>query len=207
MGYPMQPEDRARLNALFSDQLSDLTITVLPQELTSLHAIIGSETIVFHRYSDWLDMALRIGKLSDSSLIQKRLANIDVGYMASANYISRNNIPQKLEDLQDHSLAILSNLYGHPIVKAHEVSITPHLISNSMPVLKEFIKENKGIATIATFFCKEELAKGEFIHIFPEQLYTKRSLYLLTRPNKYIPKHVKLFKEFLIQNLPAKISE
>ncbi len=164
-----------------------------------------NEILDFNEFE--VDMALRIGKLSESSLIQKRLAHIDVGYMASANYISRNNIPQKLEDLQDHSLAILSNLYGHPIVKAHEVSITPHLISNSMPVLKEFIKENKGIATITTFFCKEELAKGEFIHIFPEQLYTKRSLYLLTRPNQYIPKHVKLFKEFLIQNLPAKISE
>ena len=68
-------------------------------------------------------------------------------------------------------------------------------------ILKKFVEEGLGVATLPTFLYKKELLEGTFVRILPEFSYLKRSLFLLSRPSKYIPIQVKVFKEYLYSEL------
>ena len=148
-----------------------------------------------------LDLALRIGKLKDSSLIQKKVCDIEVGLVASAQYLKSSPKIRQISDLDKHPVAILTDLYGNPINNSCFKDVIPQLASNSFPILKDYVKKNKGPAMIPSFYCKKELVENEFIKVLPSYKYLARTLFLLSKPSKHIPKHVKTFKEYLYDSL------
>ena len=57
-----------------------------------------------------VDMALRIGRLSDSSLIARRLFSVRTVVCASPAYIEAHGAPGSPEDLADHRCLVYGNL-------------------------------------------------------------------------------------------------
>lgn len=50
-----------------------------------------------------IDVAIRIGHLSDSSLRGRRIASFDVATVASAEYLAEHGTPKRLQDLDKHA--------------------------------------------------------------------------------------------------------
>ena len=152
-----------------------------------------------------IDLALRIGKLEDSSLIQKKISDVRVPLIASTEYLQGHPKIKKLEDLKEHSVAFMRTIHGAP----YNTEITDHInesfSSNSIPVLTRFVAQNKGLATIPTFVCLKELEKKDFQVVFDHFRSSKRALFLLTRPAKHVPSHVKVFKDYIFQELKTLI--
>ena len=59
---------------------------------------------------DNFDLALRIGRLTDSSLIVRRLFDVRAVVCASPHYLNVHGVPQTPDDLQDHQCLVYSNL-------------------------------------------------------------------------------------------------
>ncbi|MBI1196330.1 MAG: LysR family transcriptional regulator [Phenylobacterium sp.] len=55
------------------------------------------------------DVAVRIGHLSDSSLVARRLAAVRMVTCASPEYLARAGVPASLEDLANHEVVLDSN--------------------------------------------------------------------------------------------------
>ncbi len=51
---------------------------------------------------DGYDLAIRIGELSDSTLVARRLAPVRRIFVAAPRYLKERGTPQTIEDLQDH---------------------------------------------------------------------------------------------------------
>ena len=109
----------------------------------------------FNEYE--IDLALRIGKLPDSKLIQKKIFDIELILVGSSHYIKNASKINKIDDLKSHPVAILTDTYGTHFNKTVLQDIQPQFTSNSIPVLKDYVVANKGIATLPDFFCKKRV--------------------------------------------------
>ena len=56
------------------------------------------------------DLAVRIGKLADSSLIARKLAPIRAVVVASPDYLARAGEPQRPRDLSQHDMLVYTNV-------------------------------------------------------------------------------------------------
>ncbi|MBC87147.1 MAG: hypothetical protein CL677_08185 [Bdellovibrionaceae bacterium] len=190
----------------------DLSQFILTRLITEFMDIYPDVTIELYSTSEFLDfrknnidLALRIGKLKDSSLIQKKIIDVDVIFVASKMYIKASGEISTLEDLRSHSVASIKDIDGSSFSKTLLKDQKLKFSSNSMSVLKDFVELDKGVATLPYFLCKKEIATHQFLHILPKHNYLSRSLFLLSPPSSFSPKHVKLFKKFLSERIPLEL--
>lgn len=187
------------------EDLSTHILTRLITDFMDIHPEVSVELYSTNEFLDFkkhhVDLALRIGKLQDSALIQRKIFDIDVGLIASTQYIKSSAKIRTLKDLDGHSIALFKDLYGNPMNKEKLKEVTTKFSSNSIPVLKDFVSLNKGIATLPSFICKKELATKEFTRVLPNFNYINRTLFLLSQHATYTPMHVKAFKDFLFDQL------
>ena len=184
-----------------SEDISETILINAIKDFQNLHPKIKvelySSTEIIDINKSNIDVALRIGKLKDSSLIQKKISDIKVKYYASSTYLKKYQTINSLKDLSNHKLATIRTLEG-PIVQKltfNENSI--RFLSNSMVLLKKMALTEDYIVTLPEFYCREEISKAKLKNILPNDFYFKGSLYILSRPSRYIPKHVQVFKSFI----------
>lgn len=204
---PHKIKGKIRLTA--PEDLSGFILTRLIAEFIDHYPDVNIELYSTSQFLDFnkndIDLALRIGKLEDSSLLQREIANIDVIFVGSTYYLKSNKPVNDMNDLASHSIALIKGLDGNPVNKEFLRNVTPKFSSNSMSVIKDFVSHGKGIATLPKFLCRKELAMNEFEQVLPNEVYISRGLYLLSRPASYIPNHVKVFKDFIFENLKKEL--
>lgn len=190
----------------------DLSQEILMELINEFMGIYPSIRIELYSTNDILDfkehqlnLALRIGKLKDSNLIQKKVCDIEVALFASNQYLNTNERILKEDDLKHHSIGLLKDVYGTPLTKKKLSDLQSHFSTNSFPLLKQYVSNSQGIATLPTFYCKKEIATNIFTKVLPEFTYFKRSLFVLSPPSKHIPKHVKVFKDYIFEKLQIAI--
>lgn len=203
-------EMRGSIKLTAPEDLSVHLLSRICTEFTDIYPDIEIELYATGQVLDFkkdkIDLALRIGKLENSSLIQRKITEIDVYYIASKKYLSNSMQIKTIQDLSQHKLAIFRDLEGKSYSKNKNISDLPIAFSsNSTSVLKEFVKSHKGIATLPSFLVHKEIHNQDFIKVLPSESYINRSLFLLSAPATNQPKHVKLFKDFLVEKLKNEI--
>ncbi|MEZ4873118.1 MAG: LysR family transcriptional regulator [Bdellovibrionales bacterium] len=187
------------------EDVSYYLLSPLIIEFMSMYPDVEIELYSTNTFLDFnehnIDLALRIGKLEDSNLIQRKISDIEVSLIGSAQYLKSSPKIDRLSDLSQHTFAIMRDIYGNPMHKEIIEYGSPSFSSNSIPVLLNFIATDKGLATIPKFICPVQIAKGEFQVAIDSVTSSKRSLYILTRPANFTANHVKVFKDFLYENL------
>ena len=107
-----QPQGRLRINAAHS--FMQFVIVPVIGEFRARYPGITLELDTHDRFVDLLeqrvDLAIRIGKLEDSSLHARLLGYSPLRLLASPAYLERHGTPESIDDLQDHSLLGFSQL-------------------------------------------------------------------------------------------------
>lgn len=191
------------------EDLSSFILTRLMGDFIDLYPDVRVELLSTTEFMDFkennIDLALRIGKLESSSLIQKKISEIEVIFVVSREYLKANQKIESWKDLNEHRLGVISDIQGNLLNKDKTEVLKSKFLSNSMTALKNFVSLHKGVATLPYFFCREELRSKEFIRVLPQKSYMKRNLFLLSPASSFTPKHVKVFKDFIFEALEKEI--
>ncbi|WP_435637905.1 LysR family transcriptional regulator [Carnimonas bestiolae] len=118
------------------------------------------------------DMVIRIGELSDSTLIARRLCEEQLVTCASAEYLAQHGTPQRPEQLHEHACL----LYGHQsqVVwhyrrgsKAIEVAVEAQrrFHANNGELVMDAALAGMGIVQLPHFIVEEALADGRLTAI------------------------------------------
>ncbi|MBK24548.1 MAG: hypothetical protein CME70_11190 [Halobacteriovorax sp.] len=202
-------EIKGNIKLTAPEDLSIFILTRLISEFMDLYQEVSIELYSTTEFLDFkkndIDLALRIGRLEDSTLIQRKVTEVDVIFVASNHYIKANSQIKSINDLENNSCAIIKDVHGTPLNKDFHKGLKPKFSSNSMSALKEFVFRDKGIATLPSFLCKKELVTNEFSHVLPKHTYVNRNLYLLSPSTTYTPRHVKIFKDFIFDALKKEL--
>lgn len=148
-----------------------------------------------------IDVALRVGKLKDSSLKQKKLTETQLILVASKVYIDLKGLPTKWEELSGHNLLSFYNEnHPDPLAEIYQMyGINPEMRVNSFPMLKKMALESRGIAVLPSTQCKIEVGKGELLRVFPKWATEKSPLQAVFSASKNLPPKTRAFVDFLAE--------
>ncbi|MDX9732274.1 MAG: LysR family transcriptional regulator [Bdellovibrionales bacterium] len=145
-----------------------------------------------------LDLAIRAGKLADSSLKMKKIGTSYFALFASPRYLKGHDIIRHPKDLLQHQCVQFSplgkdqwDLQEIGVKRGREgrtksrvsVHMTRRLLLDELHVVKELILKDHGIALLPTFVCDRELSERRLVRVLPNWCSEGREMSLV------YPKH------------------
>ncbi|AMO70919.1 LysR family transcriptional regulator [Sphingorhabdus sp. M41] len=120
------------------------------------------------------DVALRIGTLEDSALHARLLGVSQLRLLASPEYLARKNMPQKVEDLDQHDLLGFTqpeSLNGWPLksTTGSRWKARPRIRASSGETIRQLALQGQGIACLADFMTHEDQRRGRLVQVLGEQ--------------------------------------
>jgi DNA-binding transcriptional LysR family regulator len=158
---------------------------------------------VVNLVEEGFDVAVRIGHLTDSTLVAKRLAAVRMVTCASPAYLERHGVPQALEDLSQHEAILDTNVRDATVWRfgphgdVREVRVHGRLRFNGAEACVAAGVAGFGIARSPAFAAAEELRAGRLVPILcnfePELIH----VYAVYPHARHLAAKVRAFVDFL----------
>lgn len=123
---------------------------------------------------DRVDLAIRIGRLTDGELIASHLAPLRRLVCASPGYLKRSGRPKTLKDLLDHECLTVSSKptprgwWTFPgLNRGAPLAVKGRLQCDDTETLLDAAVAGFGIVHLATWLVGERLRRGELVSLFP----------------------------------------
>ncbi|WP_120961841.1 LysR substrate-binding domain-containing protein [Alteromonas gracilis] len=150
-----------------------------------------------------LDLAIRIGKLEDSTLVAKKLATRHLFVCGSKAYFEEHGQPQTIDELKHHSLLVGSQPYWRFMVdkEIQSISVQGRARYNSGNALRSAALAGLGLAQLPGFYVRDALASGELIEVFPEYKDKQEAIWAVFPSNRNVAPKIRLLVDFLAQHI------
>lgn len=161
---------------------------------------------------DGYDLAVRIGRLQDSSHLARKLAPMRSHLVASPAYVSERGAPSTPEDLRDHPCLVYSiqaspsSWTFHAVDREHEepvrVRVEPRLTSNNGDVLLAAALAGDGVAALPDFFVGELIAEGRLTWLLPGwTTLPGAGVWAVYPAGRFVAAKVSIFVDYLAETL------
>ena len=157
------------------------------------------------------DLALRAGKLEDSSLIARPITFGTSGLFASPAYLKRRGRPKRVEDLASHDCILFRARDGKLTWRLtsaasgdEDVDVTGPVTVDDFSFVQIVVTAGVGIGVVPTLFCVGAVERGELVRVLPE--HEQRGigrLHLVSPSTRYEPARVTLFRDFVLDGFKA----
>lgn len=151
------------------------------------------------------DVGVRIGNLSDSSLIARKIAPMPIVLCAAPDYLRKHGAPASPDELRKHDCLHYGNLETGGSWKLEDrsgttrsVNITSRICVNNGDVLRKVALAGQGIALLPSFLILDDVRAGTLSHVLPAYTAPEASLYALYPPNRYLAAKVRVFIDHLV---------
>jgi len=150
-----------------------------------------------------LDLAIRIGKLEDSTLVAKKLATRHLFVCGSRDYFKEQGQPKSIEALKEHSLLVGSQPHWRLLIdnKIQTIPVQGRVRYNSGNALCSAALAGLGIAQLPGFYVRKALASGQLIEIFPEYKDKQEAIWAVFPSNRNVAPKIRLLVDFLAQHI------
>lgn len=153
------------------------------------------------------DMAIRIARLPDSSLIARKLCPSPRLVVASPEYVARYGAPQRPDDLKQHTCLLYTYLLRSdswfltgPDGQEVEVRVTGRLRANNGDVLRAALLGGMGIAYTPAFIVGRDLAEGRLVRLLPDWVDRSSAVYAVYPHARLVAAKVRAFVDFLVEH-------
>lgn len=152
------------------------------------------------------DLALRIGRLQDSSLIARRLFDSHAVVCASPHYLSVHGEPETPEDLRRHDCLTYSNLADPDNWTAvdeggekHTVEVNSVLAASSGDFLTNAAAHGMGIVIQPTFIASEAIRRGSLVPVLTDYDWPLAPAYAVYPPTRHLSYRVRALIDYLAE--------
>ena len=172
-----------------------------------LHPRVDLELSLDDRRVDLLtepfDVAVRIGKLPDSSLIARKLAPVRAVPVASPAYLAARGTPLRPSDLAGHDVMFYTNTApttewrfrrGDVVESAR---VTGKIRANNGEALREMARAGLGIALLPTFIITHGMSDGSLVPLLMDWSPEEAGLNAVMPPGRSMTARVRAIVDFL----------
>jgi DNA-binding transcriptional LysR family regulator len=124
--------------------------------------------------AEGFDLAVRAGRLTDSTLVARRLGSIDRVVVASPAYLEARGAPRSPGELEEHDCLLFGGGREGSVwalqsgSRTVEVPVRSRLVVNDYDMLHEAALAGSGVALLGTFGCASDLSAGRLQRLLPD---------------------------------------
>jgi DNA-binding transcriptional LysR family regulator len=152
-----------------------------------------------------MDLAIRIGSLSDSRLIARRLCTNHRILVASPAYLARRGTPSRPEDLAEHDCVLFSG-FSRPrewkLIGPEgpaSVSLSGRVASGNVQLLTEAAKQGLGVTMGATMSVGPALLSGELVRVLSDYEFELTAIFAVYPSARQLSTKVRALVDFLAE--------
>ena len=156
------------------------------------------------------DLAIRIARLADSSLLARKLCDMRVLLVGAPRYFEAFGEPRHPRELAQHRCFTYSNVespdlwrFTHETEGEQAVSVAGAMRVNNAEVLSASLQAGLGVALQPEFICWRELRAGTLRAAMCDWRPPQPSLHVVSPPGRLRPARVKVLSEFLVERISA----
>lgn len=199
-----EPAGKLRISAPVS-----FTIHCLASAITRFqaqHPLIQIEVDTSDRFidivQDGFDLAVRIARLKDSSLIARRIVTVRHAACASPAYLDARGRPETPDDLVGHDGIVYSyrdddsywTFANDTVAKP-----TTRLRMSNADAIREAAIAGAGVANLPTFVIADAVARGELELILTDYTRAPIAMHTVFPATQHVPTRVRAFIDFMIE--------
>jgi LysR family transcriptional regulator for bpeEF and oprC len=154
-----------------------------------------------------VDLAIRFGRLANSSLIARPLTSLPIVLVGAPSYLAQAGIPQHPQDLTQHACLSTDNSpqerywrfleQGKPL----EVLTQGPLHANSNRALKPAVLAGMGLMFVTRYQVEPEIQTGRLVPVLSEFMPEPLPVHLMYPHRVHMKASVKVVLQFLLDRL------
>lgn len=152
------------------------------------------------------DLAIRITRLENSSLIARRLSPFSIRLCASPKIVAEYGMPNRPQDLSDKPCVVDTNarwLSNWPFVNdSGEITTVPvnsRLEVNSPMAVRAAAVSGLGWAIIPDFIAAPDIAAGRLVTALDDRIPKGGGIFAVYPHRRYLPAKVRVLVDYLVQ--------
>jgi DNA-binding transcriptional LysR family regulator len=204
----IEPRGTLRLNVPLTFGFRQIAPAL--SEFSRIYPAVSFDLGLADRYVDLMeegwDMAIRIGRLKDSSLVARRLAACRTIVCASPAYLKERGVPQDLDDLAQHNClgytlpsAIGADRWAFGSDGDIVVPIRGNLRANNGDALLAAALAGQGLIYQPTFIVSDSLREGSLVPVLTGYPTYEPAIHAVLPSGRPAPAKVRAFVAFLAE--------
>ncbi len=153
--------------------------------------------------SEGYDIAIRIGRLRESSLVARKLAPVRLVVCGAPDYLAERGVPKTPRDLEDHECLryTLSSDSGQWEFRegeeTHAVKVNGAFLANNGDAIRLAALAGRGLALQPTFIVGDDIRAGRLQLLLQDYDVEPMGVYAVYAHRKYLSGKVRTFVDFL----------
>jgi LysR family transcriptional regulator for bpeEF and oprC len=134
-----------------------------------------------------VDVALRVGPLTDSALVVRKLRETRLVVVASPAYLARAGTPRTPAELGAHDCLVLFAPNGKPhpwLFRDGPREVEARLALDHAPTLVDALLAGMGVAQILDFMVDALVRRGSLVALFPEEITAGPAIHAVCAPGR-----------------------
>jgi DNA-binding transcriptional LysR family regulator len=158
---------------------------------------------------DEVDVAVRMGRLEDSSLVARRLCELRRLVVAAPAYLERRGGPHKPADLREHDCLLwqgpLDHLNVWPFLvegQREDIAMRGTVSSTSGMALMTLLHAGAGISRLGEHIALPAIRAGKLVPLLREyEFHPDLSIHAVFRRERQVPPRIRAFVDYLVNIL------
>ncbi len=159
-------------------------------------------------YLDRTDVAFRVGALTDSSLMARKIGVARRRIVASPDYLEQHGIPATVEDLDRHNCIGFNFRRAAPVWPLRENgrvvdrAVAGNLLANNGETARRLAIAGIGLARLGDFHVRADVAAGRLVEVLADAVIgDHEGVHALYLGGPRMPHRIRLFLDFMVPRL------
>lgn len=199
---------RLRMTAPISFGMGYLTpvITSFAQAHPQLEIALDFDDRSVDIVGQGYDLAVRIGRLNDSTLMARKLCDSDRVVCCSTAYAKQHGLPKDVDDLANHACIDYANAHASrlwrfepstPGGQPRVVETSSRIVVNNGEAMRDMAIAGLGIIVLPRFIIAEALQSGALVEALPGHCPTPDAIYAVYPPVRHMPRKLRAMVDHL----------
>jgi DNA-binding transcriptional LysR family regulator len=150
------------------------------------------------------DLAIRVGRLADSSLMSRKLCSVTMMLCAAPAYLQAKGAPQAPSDLTKHNCLVYTYTTPQSAWRfvdqkgnEHVVRISGRFLANNGDALRALALKGVGVILAPDFIVDEDVAAGRLIQLLPDYTTQETPVHAVYPHGRLLSAKTRTFIDFI----------